>query len=350
MSIQTQKINSRPRFTHYLIDHGILQKNPLMVVDGGARGGFEKQWEMFGEQINLIGFELDRSECDRLNALQASPKRCFYPVALGEKIGRKTFYIQPHIASSSFFKTSKRFISRFPGWQPLIPCKTSRIKTVDLDSFTQKQNIQSVDFLKLDVEGCELEIFRGGRKTLANALGISAEAVFYPWREKMPTFSELDIYLRRLGFVLFDLPTFHWERISTSPLMFTNGVLGPSDRGQVTWTQAIYLRDAVAELGGNKRIKFWDGLRILKLASLMELYNLEDCAIELLMFANTKKILQKYDLRLMVDLLTPPLNGKNVTYSQYVKHIKKVGPPRYINGLRVTQRKWSLHQKRKNAV
>lgn len=347
MSIITQKINNRPRFTSFLVKHGIFKTAPLVVVDGGARGGFEKHWEIFDYHINLIGFELDKDECRKLNSVPGSNFKKFYPIALGRKTDYKTFHIQPHTASSSFYKSDKVFLKRFPGWKPLIPTRKIRIKTMDLDSFRKDNGIGDVDFLKLDVEGYELEIFKGAKQTLNRCMAVSAEAAFYPWRTGMPTFSEIDIYLRKMGFVLFDLPIFRWEKKTTSPLMFTDGALGPTDRGQVMWTQAIYFKDAFSELDNHKQKKYWDDLKILKLASIMELYNLEDCAIELMLKVRSMGRLKKFNTKLLIDLLTMPIDGKNLDYDQYVKYIKKQGPPRYIDGKKVSRKEYDRLKNKK---
>lgn len=336
MSIITQKINARPGLTKYLVESGVFKKSPIIVLDIGARNGFEEHWDLYGDQINLIGLELDYEECKKLNASTQGDNRKYYPVALSDQKGIRKFFIQPHLASSSFYKSDKLFVERFPGWAPLIPHKSLRVRTSDLDSFVRDNKIKDIDFMKLDIEGAELDVFKGGKATLKNCVGLSTEAVFYPWRKNIPTFSELDIFLRSIGFVLFDLPVFRWEKKTTSPLMFTDGVLGPTDKGQAVWTQAVYFKDAVRELKSLKLRKGWSTFKILKLASLMELYNLEDCVIELIQEAAKQGFLKDHNISRLIDLATPLLNGEIVSYKEYVRRIKKQGPPRYIKGRLLT--------------
>ena len=345
MSIITQKINARPRLTQYFIESGVFKKNPVVVLDVGVRNGFEQHWDIYKDQIKLIGLELDHEECKKLNAFVQDDNRKCYPVALSDRKGTRKFFIQPHHSSSSFYRSDKLFVERFPGWTPLIPYKFSRVRTSDLDSFVKDNKIKDPDFMKLDIEGAELDVFKGGETTLKNCVGLSTEAVFYPWRNGMPTFSELDIFLRSIGFVLFDLPVFRWEKKATSPLMFTDGVLGPTDRGQVIWTQALYLKDAVAELKLPRLRKKWDTARVLKLASIMELYNLDDCVIELIQEAAKQELLNDYNVSRLIDLATPPLDGEVVFYKEYVRRIKKQGPPRYIKGRRVSEKEYQKYKK-----
>jgi len=346
MSIITQRINPRPRLTNFLVSKDVFRNAPLCVIDVGARGGFEEHWDcLYGDQANLIGFEVDTKECEKIN-IKSKKNHRYYPVGLSDKKGSRAFYVQPHIASSSFYETRRDFIDRFPASYDLIPKMTVEVSTLDLDSFVADNGL-APDFLKLDIEGAELDVFRGGRKCLSGSVfGVSAEAVFYPWREGMPTFADIDSFLRALGFMLYDLPVFRWEKKTLSPYMYEDeGVFGPTDRGQVIWTQAVYLKDSVAELTQNKTA-LWPPIRILKMASVMELYNLEDCAIELLQKAVELNLLESYDVSQFIDLATPPLHGKDISYSDYLEHLKKEGPPRFIEGKVVSREEYNAKKRK----
>ena len=108
-------------------------------------------------------------------------------------------------------------------------------------------------------------------------------------------------------------PFFRCARTVLSPHMFSDNA-GPTDPGQATWTQAIYFRDAVDNILYGDSNQVWDDLRILKLASVMELFSLEDCAIELIQTAVTKGFLSSYAHGYFVDLLVPPVQGRLMRY------------------------------------
>jgi len=317
-----------------------------MVIDVGARGGAGKEWQVYRDQHKIIGFEADEKECRRINESAPAYER-YYPVALSSRRGKRKFYVHArHAPTSSFFDSDASFLSRFPGWQPFMSEKPITLETVDFASFAKKHEIRDIDFMKLDVEGAELDILRGvGEDFEQKLIGISTEAYFKSWAKGSSTFADLDVFLRERGFVLYDLPLLRWEKKSTSPYMFTDGIFGPTDRGQVIFTQALYLKDAVAELAIPRLRKSWSAERILKLASIMELYQLEDCAIELIQAASARGLLASYNVDEMIDLLTPPLDGRDVTYKQYVAHIRRSGPPRYIAGRRVSQAEYAKHLK-----
>jgi FkbM family methyltransferase len=338
MSIKTHDMNTNPRLTMYLVETGEFHESLLNVVDVGARGGFEDHWDFYEEQVNLIGFELDVEECKRLSDnASGDSNRHYFSIAPDSKKGSRSFYIQPHTASSSFYKTNQGFVRRFPGWEELIPESTRHVAVADLDSILRESNLDSIDLLKLDTEGSEADIFEGARQTLQSAVGIDVEVVFTPWRIDMPTFADVDIILRSYGFIPFNIVPFYWEKICISPLRYTRGVLGPTDKGQLIWGQVIYFKDAVAQITGTpSRISEWSRIRILKLASLMELYGQLGSAIELINIAYMIKRIEGSERDIFRDSLTPTLNGEIVSYQQYVDAIGRQGPPRYRAGKQIS--------------
>src|SRR5581483_10571059 len=72
------------------------------------------------------------------------------------------------------------------------------VETRTLDSIAE---ISAMDFLKIDVQGAELSVFRGGSLRLAQAVAIQAEVSFMPLYRNQPLFGDIDLALRALGFV-----------------------------------------------------------------------------------------------------------------------------------------------------
>jgi len=57
--VSLKNINPFPRFTRHLVASGASASELLVVVDVGARRGFEQHWSTYGNQVRLIGFEAD---------------------------------------------------------------------------------------------------------------------------------------------------------------------------------------------------------------------------------------------------------------------------------------------------
>jgi hypothetical protein len=72
------------------------------------------------------------------------------------------------------------------------------VSTRRLDDIAE---ISAIDYLKIDAQGSELSIFRHGQQRLMQAVAIQTEVSFLPLYHDQPTFGEIDIELRGLGFV-----------------------------------------------------------------------------------------------------------------------------------------------------
>ena len=82
-----------------------LLKEPLVVVDIGARWGFSSMWEELGDQCIRIGFEPDAAEYERLVKLHAGRSNLrFAPHALGAKKGLATLCIGGGMGIAAVFE------------------------------------------------------------------------------------------------------------------------------------------------------------------------------------------------------------------------------------------------------
>jgi hypothetical protein len=89
-----EHINFRPRMTKFLVNQQqAFSERPLLILDVGARGGFEDHWQIYGEQAIQIGFESDVEECNRLNQQSRHKNFKFYPVALGNQQEKRMFTV-----------------------------------------------------------------------------------------------------------------------------------------------------------------------------------------------------------------------------------------------------------------
>lgn len=110
------------------------------------------------------------------------------------------------------------------------------IETVRLDDVSE---LAALDFLKIDVQGAELMVFRGGRTRLAQAVAIQTEVSFVPLYEEQPLFGDVDRELREQGFILHSFAAI--KRWAIAPM-----VLGGDKRrplNQLLEADAVYVRD-----------------------------------------------------------------------------------------------------------
>ena len=302
-------------FTRTIVaDLGALADKPLRVIDIGAYGGVESHWEVYDDQIELIAFEPNEDECSKLNEAVSTGQgtACrFYPTALHRDKGRRTLHVSQNLMASSLLETNWSYVNRFPHCEPGRIVSTTKVNTADLDSFLEENEIDYVDFMKIDAEGCELAILEGARGLLAGSLlGVSIEVFFQAYHRDRPLFSDIDEFLRGYGFALFDLPHLErWRRNAWTTADTRTWYSG----GQLMWAQALYLRDPVGQIktapGEGPNL---DRLTVLKLASLAEVFGLDDVALELLHCAGEQRWLAPTvasDLGRLLER-TSPANGK----------------------------------------
>jgi FkbM family methyltransferase len=318
-----ERINFNPRMTRRLIQQSTFAQSPLVVVDVGARGGNEIHWQVYESQLHQIAFEPDVEECERLNQQFAATNRSFYPVALGAQAEKRPFYLCQGRGGSSFYPANLTFLERFSAEhaEHLQVAEQIELETIDLDTFAQTNQLPAIDFIKLDVEGSELDCLKGAARTLQQSvLGLSLEILFHASLRQQPTFSEIDFYLNAQGFRLFDMSLYRHARRA---LPFPASDIGVTRQGQVLWGQVLYLRDGVAEIQAGERLAHWTETTVLKLASMMEIFCLPDCAAELLQVADYHQMMTQPIAPLLNDL-TPVLRRGEATrpiaYQDYLNH------------------------------
>lgn len=341
-----KNINTSPRLIKQLVTSRAFANKPLVVADVGARRGFESHWSVYGDQARLIGFEADAEECERLNRQVASSGNRFFPVALHQSKGKRPFYIAAQASSSGFYPVNMKFVQRLTDEVNLSIIKTTEMDTIDFDSFASENNIGHIDFIKLDTEGCELDILKGASKVLENVIGLSIEVEFLQLHEGQPVFDDVEAFLRPLGFILYDLAVYRHNR-KALPDLTPSPTPGPALRGQVTWGQALFLKDGTDEISSGQTREKWDDIRVLKLASIMELFCLPDCAIELIQNAHDNGLLKDENITHLLDLLVP-FHGrkKAIPYNDYLKNVEAIKHRGYASNLQRTKSKIPMPMRR----
>ena len=100
---------------------------------------------------------------------------------------------------SSLLPPDPRMLACFPGFADYGRV-ISEIRSRPARS-TASPRSRIIDFLKIDVQGAELTVFRHGAARLAQAVAVQAEVSFMPLYRGQPMFSDIDLALRALGLV-----------------------------------------------------------------------------------------------------------------------------------------------------
>jgi FkbM family methyltransferase len=276
-----------------LVYSRLLPQDSFSILDGGARGGpSDPRWRSIGDDRLVIhGFEVDDAECQRLNrdASERGFRHHYYPWALWSSEGPLAIYENKASGGASAFRQNVDLTNRwkfqnanqkFHARDIFYPMGETTVAAITVDGWARKAGIAEIDFFKLNVQGAELEILEGARDVLGTVLGIEVEVSFVESYLGRPFFSDVDAFLRRNGFHFFDLLGLHNMGRAESPVtsMHTPG-LNPY-QGQLIEAHGLYFRDPIAShasLDGN-----FPFVRLLKLASIAEIYGQVEYAFELL--------------------------------------------------------------------
>ena len=262
------------------------------LMDIGAKGGIPKEfYELLPYNSEIICFEPNIEEFEKLAKEKNFHKKKFLNYAIALSNNRRKFYLTNYSSACSLYKMKDSF-KRFHDSKNLRVISEIIVDCVSLDYLLEKKEIKVPNFIKIDVEGAELEILEGSEKILSdiNCLGIKVEIRFDKFLENSdnienPLFSDVDNYLRKFGFKLYDLKTSTAGKFPLNqPYSLYDGknmVPGPSIYGQIIGGDALYFKDPMAD---ENKLILDDEKNILRMIKLFSVHNQIDSAIELASF------------------------------------------------------------------
>jgi len=215
----------------------ILSEPPpvIHVVDAGAAEYGKDPYARLSEQglCAVTGFEPNPDNCARRNA-QARPGHRYLPYALGD--GRlRRFYECENPLTSSLYRPNAPLLAKFSRLDlPVVG--ESEMQTQRLDDIA---DIADIDYLKLDVQGAELDIIQGGPRLLQGTSVVHTEVEFIPMYADQPLFGDIDVALRKCGLWLHRLDGIQGRVMQ--PIVPNNDPFAPLS--QILWADgAVYVR------------------------------------------------------------------------------------------------------------
>jgi FkbM family methyltransferase len=212
---------------------------PIKIIDVGAMmiGNKPPDYHALLKPgvSKVVGFEPDKKECQKVN--QSCPGDCsFLPYYIGDGTER-TFNLCNFNMTSSLYEPNTNLLEKFQNLSELHQVvERSTVSTKRLDDIDEVQN---ADYLKIDVQGAEVDVFNGAEDLLLDIMIIHTEVEFVPLYINQPLFAEVDQTLRKYGFLFHK---FHGLAGRTfKPLIVNNNKNQPL--GQVLWSDVIYVKN-----------------------------------------------------------------------------------------------------------
>jgi FkbM family methyltransferase len=184
--------------------HPFLDGKDMTVYDVGAsHGDYTTAFARSANVAKVYAFEpipaVFRSLKTRTEAL---PQVTCFNVALGDSNGTATFYESAFSYSSSMLPMEELHKREFPESSASTPID---VRVERLDDLVAREGLAPPDFLKLDVQGFEDRVLRGGENTVRSARYCMLEMSLFRLYQGSPLFDDIYATMRRLGFTLVGL-------------------------------------------------------------------------------------------------------------------------------------------------
>ena len=181
--------------TMRLEDVDKLGIHPNAILDIGAHSGQFHSWaKRVWSDAGVFMIEansLHESVLDRLAMMNGDN---YLMAALGDEEREVTFYTRsdkPHTEGNSYYKEANF-------WDIPQLVQESKVKLQKLDNIFEDGAV--FELIKLDTQGSELDILKGGKELVDRATAIVLEIPLIEYNEGAPTMEELMSYMDSIGF------------------------------------------------------------------------------------------------------------------------------------------------------
>lgn len=189
-----------------------LGLSPATVIDVGAADGTPALLEVFPSAYHVLLEPLEEFEPDLRRI--AAKFRAKYRIAAANEDGRPV-EINVHVGhlhGSSLLREEMG---------PVADGVSRTVPGIRLDDLASEAGVEPPVILKVDVQGGEILVLRGGARTLRLAEVVILEVSFFRFLKGAPDFVEVVNFMRDAGFVPFDI-----FGLACRPL---DGALGQAD-------------------------------------------------------------------------------------------------------------------------
>jgi len=223
----------------------IAAAHPLRFFDIGARGGFDPGLWPFAFATEAVGFEPDPVAFEKLAGAPETfwKKTQILPVAIGGENGMRTLHLPADPQAASLLGPSELTGPARTKDHFFKINETLEVETQTMDHVLQGANGMPPEYLKIDIEGAELEVLKNSPQTVKHLLAVKVEVAFDHFRAGQPMAADIMSFLESAGFVLMDFTGPSYWRTQSNivhPLMDKAPMY--YSRGQLVHVDFLYFR------------------------------------------------------------------------------------------------------------
>lgn len=295
----------------HIINQDFFQKllsSQILVIDGGARGNiFFPFNKVKKDNLKIIRFEPDPNA-----SITHSNNEITYNKGIWKENDSITLNIAKEPSASSVFENNLPLHKEFEDSLHKIPRKTVNKETIEcesIDFIREKLQLNSIDFIKLDIHGAEYEALKGAEKSIPDCVGFVVETWTSPIHLHQKTHGKVESFLSDYNFYPFDvLKSFFHERKKKPNQKYFS-------KKQLCSLEYLYLKNII-DIEINKE-------KVLKTIAIADLYGQITYAIQLANLLGNNKLISKNEYNLIEQFLVKQ-NKKSFKYRMLDKLINKL--------------------------
>jgi FkbM family methyltransferase len=162
---------------------------------GANEGNVSNVIHYISPKTQIFAFDPLKGKAELIKDKIKSKNLVVESLALSDHTGTQIFHEYEFHAASSFIKPDPSKKDKY-----MKIAKSYPVKMTTLDNYFKNKKIKKPIFIKMDVEGTENLIIKGGKETIKNASFIVIETSFIQVRKNQCQFDEIYDQLTKLGF------------------------------------------------------------------------------------------------------------------------------------------------------
>lgn len=324
MEIIRDRLSEFQKFALREIDH-------FDLLDIGCAGGIDGVWREIGAKLRAHGFDSNSAEVERLKASETLPAVDYTAamiIGAGGSVpprrnpwNRMAVFAALENSAAERAKASNLEKTVTNDWG-MLPRATSE---VFLPDFLSERKIDSIDFIKIDIDGPDFDVLRSLEEVFQST-GVIGVGMEVNWigssRTDEHSFHNTDRFLRECGFDLYDF-TKRTYSMGAMPEQFSLSFPAQSVSGRPLQGDAVYLRDLsspeFAEAARNMPVD-----KIIKLAFHQSMIRQPDSAAEtLIVFRDRISGILDVDASLELLMLESSVASQFSSYAEFMAAFRR---------------------------